>query len=218
MKSDDSIRSYWDEIFAKAPLTDPDVPLPVEEIEAGLTWVCETGGSVLDFGCGSGRLPLRCMALGAERVDGIDLSGRAIDAARAAAERAGFGDRAHFTAGGAAVLAAFPDAAYKGVILSNILDNLLPDDARSVLEEVHRLLVPGGRLLVRLNPHFDAADFPASQGYVEVEPDVYREPSGLLFWNLSDLEFEELVRGKFEIEKRIVLEQPPGRIVYLSRT
>jgi arsenite methyltransferase len=217
MKSDDSIRSYWDDVFAKAPLADPIVPLPVTEIENGLVWVSEKGGRVLDFGCGSGRLPLRCLALGAERVDGIDLSGRAIDAARAAAIRAGFEARAHFTAGGVAALAAFSDAAFKGVILSNILDNLRPDEAHSVLQEVHRLLAPGGRLLVRLNPHFEAADFPADEGYIELAPGLYREPSGLLFWNLTDPAFEDLVRGQFEMERRVVLEQPPGRIYYLFR-
>ena len=133
MKSDGSIRSYWDDVFAKAPLADPTVPLPAPEIENGLVWVSEKGGRVLDFGCGSGRLPLRCLALGAERDDGIDLCGRAIDAARAAAIRAGFDERARFTAERVAAMAAFSDAVDTGVILSNFLDNLWPEEAHSVL-------------------------------------------------------------------------------------
>jgi arsenite methyltransferase len=217
MNSDELIRRYWDEVFAETPLADPSAAIPVAEIEAGLTWVSENGRNVLDFGCGSGRLLLRCLAVGAEHVTGIDLSDRAIDAALATAAQSGWEERSRFTAGGVAALAQIPGASFQGAILSNILDNLLPSDARLVLGEMRRVLQPGGRLLVRLNPHFDAADFPASQGYVELEPDVYRESSGLLFWNLSDLAFEELVRGTFETAKQIVLEQPPGRIYYLFR-
>jgi SAM-dependent methyltransferase len=217
MISDDFTRSYWDEVFAKAPLADPTVPIPVPEIESGLAWVSEQGGRVLDFGCGSGRLPLRCLALGAEQVTGIDLSGRAIDAARAAAIRAGFEECARFTAGGVLALTELSDASFKGAVLSNILDNMHPSDARQVLTETWRVLSEGGRLLVRLNPHFEPADFPASQGYVELEANLYREPSGLLFWNLTDLAFKELVHGQFEIETQVVLEQPPGRLYDLIR-
>jgi arsenite methyltransferase len=217
MNSDELIRSYWDEIFAKTPSADPNVAIPVAEIEAGLVWVSNNGGRVLDFGCGSGRLLLRCLALGVEHVTGIDLSDRAIHAAQAIAAQAGCEERSRFIAGGVAALATIPGASFQGAILSNILDNLLPSDARLVLAEMRRVLQPGGRLLVRLNPRFDASDFPASQGYIELEPDVYREPSGLLFWNLTDLAFEELVRGQFAAVKRIMLEQPPGRMYYLLR-
>jgi arsenite methyltransferase len=213
----DPIRSYWDDVFSKAPAADPATPIPAGEIEAGLAWLCEHGGSVLDFGCGSGRLPLRCLVLGAERVTGIDLSGAAITAAQSIAAKAGLGDRSHFIQGGMEAVDELPQASFQGAILSNILDNLLPQDARLVLSETRRVLMTGGRLLVRLNPYFEPSDFSASQGYVELEPNLYREPSGLLFWNLSDLAFEDLVRELFRVEKRVGLEQPPGRMFYLVK-
>jgi arsenite methyltransferase len=210
------IRGYWDKVFAKTPPGDPHAPLPVAEIEAALAWLCAGDrGSLLDFGCGHGRLVLRCLALGAGEVNGIDLSGTAIAAAQAHARQAGWEEQAHFIQGGVEALAALPDASFDGVILSNILDNLLPEDARTVLTQVRRLLRPGGRLLVRLNPYFDRSDFPVSQGYVELEPDVYSEPSGLLFWNLSDQAFENLLDGRFSIEQRVEMQQPPGRTFYL---
>jgi arsenite methyltransferase len=217
MQSYEPIRSYWDEIFAKTPHGDPAAPVPVAEIEAGLVWVSQPDASVLDFGCGHGRLLLRCLALDAVKVTGIDLSGKAVEAAQAsAAQIPGWSQRADFRQGGVEALAALSAGSYTGAILSNILDNLLPADTRQVLAEMARLLAPSGRLLVRLNPHFDRSDFPTSQGYVELEPDLYREPSGLLFWNLSDRDFEGLIEGRFRIIHQVEMSQPPGRIYYLE--
>jgi arsenite methyltransferase len=217
MQSYEPIRSYWDKIFAKTPHSDPAAPVPVAEIEAGLAWVSGPGGSILDFGCGHGRLLLRCLALGAEQVTGIDLSGKAVEAAQmAAAQVPSWTQRVDFRQGGVEMLAVLSTGSYRGAILSNILDNLVPGDAGQVLDETGRLLIPGGRLLVRLNPHFDRSDFPASQGYVELEPDLYREPSGLLFWNLTDRSFEQLIGEYFQIFQRVELSQPPGRIYYLK--
>jgi arsenite methyltransferase len=49
-------------------------------------------------------------------------------------------------------LEAIADGAFDGVVLSNIIDNLIPQDAIKVLTEVKRILKVSGKVSVKLNP------------------------------------------------------------------
>jgi 2-polyprenyl-3-methyl-5-hydroxy-6-metoxy-1,4-benzoquinol methylase len=66
------------------------------------------GAWLLDLGCGSGQVSLLAASLGA-RVHGIDIAPRMLEIARAAATRAGLGERARFEEGDVSV-AALPQA------------------------------------------------------------------------------------------------------------
>jgi 2-polyprenyl-3-methyl-5-hydroxy-6-metoxy-1,4-benzoquinol methylase len=60
----------------------------------------KTGGSVLDVGCGVGRVVLTlAKAFPGAIIAGVDTDGGSIESAREAAEREGLGGRARFTAG-----------------------------------------------------------------------------------------------------------------------
>lgn len=96
---------------------------------------------VLDYGCGRGPDTAGLIRRGARHVTGIDISEAEIDEARAAAENGGFADRTDFlVADGHAT--GFSDAAFDLVVGDSILHHL---DLRSALEEIRRILRPGGR-------------------------------------------------------------------------
>ena len=66
--------------------------------------------------------------------------------------------------------------------MSNILDNLYPEDAETVLNEVNRLLRPGGKLMVKLNP-FLAEEQITEWGIRKIREDLLDD--GLILWNRS---------------------------------
>jgi SAM-dependent methyltransferase len=103
------------------------------------------GRRVLDVACGSGGLTCRMAAETGASAAGVDLNGKGIEAARAAARREGLGDRVAFVEADAARPLPFPDASFDAVFCNDAI-NHLPDRA-AVLADWRRLLGPGGRLL-----------------------------------------------------------------------
>ena len=92
------------------------------------------GGSILDYGCGSGILAIAAAKLGAAQVMGVDIDPQAVTAARDNAERNG-------------VTAVFEDSAKEirgqfDIVLANILSNPLKALAPALCAHVR----PGGQL------------------------------------------------------------------------
>lgn len=110
-------------------------------------------GSVLDLGCGNGYTLL---ALGARlegwRLTGIDFSPNLVRGARALLDerRDALASPPQFVEGDAiAYLADTADAALDYVITERFVQNMPTADVqRQVLREIHRVLRPGGRLLL----------------------------------------------------------------------
>jgi SAM-dependent methyltransferase len=104
------------------------------------------GEAVLDIGCGAGfdALLAARMVGPSGRVAGIDVTPAMIDKAREHAAALGM-SHAEFRVGEAESLP-FPDDAFH-VVISNGVLNLTLDKARA-LAEAHRVLKPGGRLLL----------------------------------------------------------------------
>jgi len=96
-------------------------------------------GPILDVGCGGG-LFLREMNLPAGRVFGLDFS---IDAARVA-----WGTNGVPAACGALPRSPFRRACFAAVTMFHVLEHLY--DPAAYLEAAHRLLMPGGRLIVQV--------------------------------------------------------------------
>lgn len=94
------------------------------------------GLRVLDLGCGKGRFAAHLRAEGAEVV-GLDLSagmlGRALDL-----------DRVR----GSALRLPFAASAFDGVAAVEVFEHLPPDQIDAALNEVRRVLRPGGRLVI----------------------------------------------------------------------
>lgn len=107
---------------------------------------------VLDLGCGTGRLALALAAAG-HHVTGVDPARASVEAARAKPGA----DQVTWIEGTSAVL---PDAAFDtAVMTSHVAQYFLTDeDWAGVLADLHRALVPGGRLT------FDSRD-PRARGW-----------------------------------------------------
>ncbi|HPF70439.1 MAG TPA: methyltransferase domain-containing protein [Candidatus Krumholzibacteria bacterium] len=101
-------------------------------------------GHLVDIGCGNGAQTLRLADL-AQRVTGVDIDAHFVDLFRRGIADAGLADRvAALVAGGSAV--PLPDGAADAVTCFTVLEHV-PDE-RAALAEMHRLLRPGGRLVL----------------------------------------------------------------------
>jgi SAM-dependent methyltransferase len=103
------------------------------------------GTRVLDAGCGTGGLLRWMLDRGSfETAAGVDLASSAIALAR---ERVPEADLR------AAPLSALPfdDAAFDLVVSNDVLQHVHEDDVARSLDELHRVLEPGGTLLLRTN-------------------------------------------------------------------
>ena len=116
-------------------------------------------GRVLDIGCGPGLMTEALVERGGE-VWGVDFLEPALAWARAEAEKASWGDRAHYVAGDAQALP-FAAATFDTVIAMGVLEYL--SDAYRFVAEVRRVLRPGGVLVIsvpsRISPYHLAQSF-----------------------------------------------------------
>jgi SAM-dependent methyltransferase len=106
---------------------------------------------VLDLGCGTGRLTIGLAARG-HRVTGVDPAAASVDAARAKAGS----ERVTWVVG---MSDSLPDASFDtAVMTSHVAQFFVDDDSWSrVLADLHRALVPGGRLVFDSRDPIDAA-------------------------------------------------------------
>ena len=181
---------YWDGVYATEEPVIPSTPdTGIPALTAGLDWLCDSTQSILDFGCGNGTALCWCALRGVPSLTGVDLSAEAVRLARARGERMSAG---HFEIfhGGVDVLDSLPDASFDGVLLMNILDNLYPQDADRLLSACARLLRPGGKALITLNPRLSPKQIKAWNIRV-IEGDLLDD--GLLLNNLSDRAWQSVI-------------------------
>lgn len=142
-------------------------------------------GTVLDAGCGTGEITYR-LATKFERASfvGLDLEEQHLK--RAAARCAPFGSRVRFQAGDALALP-FPDNSFDLVVCRHVLQAV--SDPRRALEEMLRVLRPGGRA------HLLSEDYGMLWCYpTELEADV--------FWQRFPWQFEAAVGGDLHIGRK----------------
>jgi ubiquinone/menaquinone biosynthesis C-methylase UbiE len=105
-----------------------------------------TGGTVLDAGCGSGRLVLEIAKRRPDlQVHGIDLEAGMVDVATRHAEREGLTDRVRFTAADLADLP-LPDNSVDMVVSTASLHHWT--DVSAVITSLDRVLRPDGRMWI----------------------------------------------------------------------
>lgn len=202
MKDYDSTIQFWDNIFKdiKPANNIKSAKLP-EDIEQALAWLCSDCESVLDYGCGSGTMLLRCAVLYNNcRCLGIDISQQAVELAGKDAIINGLDERVSFECGGIEKLADIADDSFDAAILSNIIDNVFPEDADIILHHIHRILRPNGKLLLKLNPYLTQEQI-AEWGLTELSPDFYLENDDLYLRNLKNEQWEELFSNLFSIHE-----------------
>ncbi len=111
------------------------------------------GRWVLDIGCGRGELVCEAANRGAHAV-GIDYAEAALELAK---ERLSEMDpelkkRVEFLQSDAKNLP-FPDGSFDRVFMLDVYEHLHPHEIASVLHEIHRVLRPGGRLVIHTGPN-----------------------------------------------------------------
>lgn len=188
--------TQWDEVFSRKV---SDVPSKAtsgnEQLDKGIQWLCEGTKKILDFGCGNGTMLLLCALHGTEYNVGIDLSEKAVEAGEKRAEHMNRG-QFKFYKGGTGELKNIEGEAFDGAVLSNIIDNLYPEDAEIVIEETARVLRHGGKLLVKVNPYLNEKDI--KENNIKVLKDNMLD-DGLLLLNNTKEQWEELFKDKFEV-------------------
>ncbi|MHC4947864.1 MAG: bifunctional demethylmenaquinone methyltransferase/2-methoxy-6-polyprenyl-1,4-benzoquinol methylase UbiE [Planctomycetota bacterium] len=103
------------------------------------------GDDVLDVACGTGDLAEAFATAGPRSVVGLDFTPRMLDIARRKATRLAPGQRPEYVEGDAMALP-FEDGRFDVVSIAFGIRNV--DEPRRALAEFHRVLRPGGRLVI----------------------------------------------------------------------
>lgn len=113
----------------------------------GVADALNSGGSLLEVGCGTGNLQiLIAKAFPAARCTGIDIDPTGLASAREAVERAGLGDRVNVLEGDFATAVA--GESFDVVIMVEVLHEISPDIRPAVVNGCARALRPGGWLAI----------------------------------------------------------------------
>ena len=192
----DSSIDQWDNIFSAETPAFPQAQSSGNIVfDKALEWLTENTTSVLDFGCGNGIVLFLCALHGTTAHIGIDLSAQAIRNAKAAACMAPCGEF-HFECGSLEALQRLASSSVDAVILSNIIDNLYPEDAASVLSEIKRILRKNGRILLKLNPYITEAQIEA-WGIRVIDGNLLDD--GMILWNQTTEEWNAFLGAQFRI-------------------
>jgi SAM-dependent methyltransferase len=98
--------------------------------------------TVIDFGCGDGVATLDLVRLGAKRVIGLDILKSALDTAASNAAAAGLDDCCEFCIS--------TDAKAEVIVTLDAFEHF--GDPAAILETMHTLLKPGGRVMASFGP------------------------------------------------------------------
>jgi SAM-dependent methyltransferase len=103
------------------------------------------GRTALEVACGSGGITCRMAVETGAQCVGIDINAQGIEAAARLARAQGLTSQVQFHAADAARQLPFPDGSFDAVFCNDSINHL--PGRREVLQDWHRLLRPGGRLL-----------------------------------------------------------------------
>ncbi|MCU0548179.1 MAG: class I SAM-dependent methyltransferase [Leptolyngbya sp. Prado105] len=159
-------------------------PLSLSDFTArpALLQLCQPaeGLHILDLGCGEGYCSRELRRCGADRVHGMDLSQRMIDAARSQEIQEPLGIQ--FEAGCATSLSQFSEAEFDLVVAVFLFNYLSIEQTQQCMAEVVRVLRPGGRFIFSI-PH------PAFPYMRSAEYPFYFEVGGAGYFSKRDQQF-----------------------------
>ena len=143
------------------------------------------GARVLELGCGNGKtlsalLRTRC------QLTAVDISPVAVELARTLVEQSGRGDVPVLVADACDL--GFEDGSFDTILAVHVLEHLLEDDRKKAAVEVARVLVPGGRALVRA---FHTGDMRYGKGK-SVEEGTFMRGGGIICHYFSEGELAGL--------------------------
>jgi ubiquinone/menaquinone biosynthesis C-methylase UbiE len=159
------------------------------------------GGPVLDAGCGTGRLTAVLDRLGLE-VSGVDLSPGMVEVARR--EHPG-----HRYEVGSMTDLDVPDASLAGVVAWSTLIHVPEDEVPRVLAEFHRVLRPGGVVLVA---------YFGGEGSNHKTVGYGGHPMNVMVHKRTPARTAELLRAAgFTIAAELVLDDDPVKAMAVAR-
>lgn len=235
--SDRDPREDWRRFAPEAIPTKASTPL----LDAFLGACASSGGSgpaptLLDVGCGDGRLALRMHRRGFA-VTGIDVSDRAIEAARGLAASGNAGHTPRFIVADAAGIELPCDLGSPfDIVVCQLVVSIVggPADRARLLRTCANLLRPGGRLFLSasgvsgdINPEY--ARLYATDTALTGEPFTYysRDESGRILYathhfSATELEFALIAAGLTTVAITPVIEsssrRPSERALFLYAT
>ena len=121
------------------------------------------GKTVLDIGCGVGDWCSLVAQCGAKLVHGFDIQEEMVELAKQATSHL---DNVHIQVGDAAVMP-YDDASFDVAISLFVTCNLSPEAFEKHFEELHRVLVPGGKAVLLI-----PTDWSHSRLYTKIEADA----------------------------------------------
>lgn len=193
-------QSYWNDVFGQVPDYDIHEKINIEEIEKAMDWLVKSSNSIIDFGCGNGRILLRCLDKGVKNAYGVDLSESAINKGNSILKNNKLVDRAKLECGSFELIDKIKDNSFNGAILFNIIDNLQPEDSLNLIRNIYRILAPGGKVLLKLNQFIEKEQI-IQYGFEKISEDFYKEDTGLFLWNLNKEKISKILEPYFNIEK-----------------
>jgi len=101
-----------------------------------------------------------------------------------------------FQQGGLESLVDIPDATFDAAILSNVIDNLYPEDAMLLLCACSRILKENGKMLVKLNSCLTQKQI-VEWNIQTISGNLVDD--GLLLWNNTTEQWREILNVHFEI-------------------
>jgi len=113
----------------------------------GLKDKLDTGGTVLEVGCGEGRHLIQLAKVFPKaRCVGVDIDPTGMKQARAALKKAGLADRIELVAG--QIGDAVADGSVDAIVMIEVLHEIAPGIRQTVIDDCGRALAPGGWLLI----------------------------------------------------------------------
>ncbi|MBE5960686.1 MAG: class I SAM-dependent methyltransferase [Lachnospiraceae bacterium] len=193
-KKYEDCKEQWNTIFKKGAVTVPQVrETGNKTFDAALDWLCEDTERILDFGCGSGSVLFYCALRGTRKHIGIDMSEEGIGLAMKRKEMMKCGEYL-FLDGSTERLKGWNDNSIDAVVLSNVIDNMYPDDAKELLEEIRRILRPDGKALIKVNPYLSKKQ-QLELNISEISGNLLDD--GMLLWNNTTEEWKRLFHQYF---------------------
>lgn len=189
IKKENEIYSAITDVFAPSSKS-----MRNEALDNGFDWLCEGADKVLDFGCGTGSMLFFCALRGVNYLTGLDLSDEAIKLCHKRAELMNCG-KYEFIHGSVEALDRFDNGSMDAIILSNVIDNIKPNDAVMLLEEAKRILKENGKILIKLNPHISNEQI-IDWNIKVIEGNLLDD--GLMLWNQTTDEWRALLNKYFK--------------------
>lgn len=189
------VRRHWEDLFAS--MEGERSARSSEWLRPHLKTLARTGPRLLDLGSGTGD-DVRILSREGFRAVGLDFATNAISFARDMFPRGRF-----VQADLEARHLPFRDASFDAVISRCSLHYFTIETTQRIVDEVARVLVPGGTFAVVVNSseHLRRRMQYEYDGAKAVEPRTLRMKSGLQYHFFTEGELRRLLRPHFEVER-----------------